>query len=178
MNKASKLTKHFRKNKPRYMALLFNLGIIVLFLLVWFNSAPLNSYPRIDAGITVDRIDVCYWGSTHVHVYCGSDQYIFPNTGIGTKYPGAQLEEQIRPGDTLSVTYIVKKGFFGSKRNTIIRAQNDTQVLRTQEELGEIKGLRTIVLISFVVVEVLYIATALFILHHLYPLPRKKKHHR
>ena len=172
--KASKLQKHFRRNKPIYNALFINLWIVFLFLLVWFGSAPLSSFPQFNAEITADHVDVCYWGSTHVHVYSGSEQYIFPNTGIGTKYPGAQLAEQIRPGDTLSVTYIVTKGFFGSERNTIIHAQNDIQVLRTQEELGESKGLRTIVLISFVVVELLYVAAALFILRRVYNLPKNK----
>ena len=176
--KASKLQKHFRRNKPTYNALLFDLWIILIFLFIWFNSTPLSSYTQINRAIDVDEVYTCYWGSTHVHVISDSVNYTFPNTGAGTKYPGAQLEEQIHVGDHLSVTYIVTKGFLGFEHNVIIEAQNDTQVLRTQEEFGEVKGARIIVLIVFAVVEILYIAAAIFILRKVYNLPKKKKRKR
>ncbi len=158
----------FRKSKRIICFALVQVGILLLFIGMFYQSKPIKQEDTRHILITVT--DVAYernFGEYKFYVFSDSDRYEFFETGAFSLYSNKELYEMIRTGDRISLIYVEKGGLFG-KTNSVVDARTETETYRSLEQVNaSFKKANIVIIVFFFIVELLYLAVlALCIAFH------------
>lgn len=147
--------------------LITQLLLIILFSYALYLSRPASQSKITRINITVSQIQCEPTINEHILcIYSNDGKYIFPNLGPNVNWSRNELNNEIKVGDELTISYIRSYTVLGI-RNWIVECENQSVQYRSMEEYNkQHDGLFVIEIFLFVLVEVLYFSL-LFLLRKL-----------
>ena len=180
MKKTNTNIKRIKFAKRMAFLLVIQVAIIVVFWLISNGHSPIETSAIKETVITVDAVEYDYQYLNHgmFRVFCDSVAYGFPKipTISTNEYSMHELYERIHVGDVLELQYIAMEN-----ENMIVEARMNNDTLRSLDAYNAfIKTQRKTDVISFVVIETLFVIATVFIIVffgselHLFSRRRKK----
>ena len=139
------------------------LVIVALFGTILYQSLPIDIKDAKQIEVVVQDVKCERAISEYqVTIYFNSTKYQFPNNGIFSESSNDDLLKKIDKGDKISIVFFERYRLTG-KKNWIVDARSETATYRSLESYNAGKAVvRTITIIVFLIIEVLYILVSVF----------------